>query len=199
MDRKFLNEKWKQLNLMFAFGILSGCIYFNILWRVQGSLFQNEWGMILDQMNAYTLSNLYSLILRQAYMIWIFYLCVWILGFFKIGKIIVQGIVICTGFFTGVGETLLLLELNIKDGTEFFLKFAVILGIHALFLGITFVAANGMSALKWISREKTKKWRQIQVKKYCMIVAISLFLHIVYVFICSYVNNGKISLKFFCV
>ena len=88
MDKSLLLEKWKQLSLMFVFGVFGGCIYFNLLWRFQGSLFQNEWGMIFDRILNCSIKEFYAQIIKYAIWILALQFMIFVLGFMKIGKIL---------------------------------------------------------------------------------------------------------------
>lgn len=197
MDKSLLLEKWKQLSLMFVFGVFGGCIYFNLLWRFQGSLFQNEWGMIFDRILNCSIKEFYAQIMKYAIWILALQFMIFVLGFMKIGKILFQGMVVCSGFLTGAAETLLLLGFHLKEGGIFLGKFLLVFLVHILILGILLTLATAMSFLKWHSAEKTKKWKGIQTKKYLFWTSWTFILHIVYILILSYVNYGKIYLKIF--
>lgn len=197
MDRTLLNEKCKQLFMFFAFGFFGGCIYLNIVWRIQGVMFQNEWGMILDRVQEYSVQRFTEWILHHWYWLIGFHILICLIGMIRYGKIVIQGVVLCIGFMAGALETLLLLTFGIKSGAVFLLKITGVLLPYIILTASLFVVSCAMSFLKWISSEKTKKWKMIQLKRYVILSFSMLIFHLVYIISLSYVNYGKFNLKIF--
>ncbi len=197
MDKALLNEKSKQLFILFTFGVFGGCIYLNIVWRIQGAMFQNEWGMILDRVREYSLERFTEWILHHWYWMIGFHILISLVGMIRYGKIVIQGIVLCIGFVTGALETLLLLTFGIKSGAVFQLKVTGVLLPYIILTGSLFVVSCAMSFLKWTSSEKTNKWKMIQLKRYMILSFAMLIFHLVYIILLSYVNFGKINIKIF--
>lgn len=188
MDKELYYKKLKQLILIFVFGLFCGCIYFNILWRVRGSVFQNEWGLLLDRILEYSVTDFYGAMQRYTVYILAFHIVIFLLGLIKVGKVLMEGMLISMGFLIGGTETLLLLSFHIKDSLLFLAKVIPVLLVYVFLFGIVFGLACTMSSLRWISVEKSKKWKQIRLKKYLILSLGTLVLHIVYILICSYVN-----------
>lgn len=196
MDKVLLEAKCRQLCILFAFGVLGGCIYFNILWLLQGDIFRNEWSILFDHWIKIPLKEYILYILDVWYIFYMFHILVCIAGGLKIGKIMIQGIFLCLGIGTGSAQTLLLLSFDLKTGMVFGLKILIILFPYILVIGSTMILSCAMSSLRWISKEKTTKWKKIQWKRYCIGCFMTLFFHLVYIILLSYVNYEKINLFF---
>lgn len=190
MDKRFLWKNAKQLCLIFFFGFLGGCIYFNLLWYMRGSLFQNEWGMVLDYWNELpVLKNeriVLCLIMELPLLV-----VVLLLGFFRIGKIFFRGLIASFGVMAGGVESLLILSMKLQDGFELLGKWLLVWIIPILALGCEILLSVSMSLVRSDMTGKTEKWKWIQVKKYFFYSAWTIILCTVYVFLVGYVNFEK--------
>ena len=190
MDKELYYKKIKLLSCLLVAGLSVGSIFFNLLWRFQGSVFQNEWGMILNSVLAATVADILKWFQNNMIWILIIQIMICVLGLMKIGKIVVEGIAISGGFWFGAMETLLLLSNNLKDSIVFLFKIVLVVFVHAAVLCVSLVLSCSMSSLKWAKKEKNIKQHH-QLKKYLISVLGILFLHLVYISFVYYVNYRK--------
>lgn len=197
MDKTFLMSRTKRLAILFLVGLFLGCVYFNLLWRFRGSLFQEEWGMLLDRFYDEPL----NVMCKKVFIYLIGMLSVQIVffcfGIVKWGKIIFQGFGICFGIVTGALETLVLLCYDIQDSVKVLLKCICVLGMPLMILSFSVILANAFSSLKWYMNEKSKKWKKIQLKKYIFYFSWSVIVFIGYIMVFRYVNFCGCELGFF--
>lgn len=190
MDKRFLWKNLKQLCLIFSFGFLGGCIYFNLLWHMRGSLFQNEWGMVLDYLSELPLLKNERMVFYLIMELPILFL-VLVLGFFRMGKILFQGLIASFGVMTGGMESLLILSMKLQDGFGLLGKWLLVWMVPILVLGCEILLSVSMSLIRSSMTGKTEKWKRIQVKKYFFYSAWTIILCTIYIFLVGYVNFEK--------
>lgn len=196
MDKIFLKSKSKQLAILFLIGLFLGCIYFNLLWCFQGSVFQDEWGMLLDCFYDEPLREMCKKIFIYLIGMLSVQIVVFVFGIVRWGKIIFQGLGICFGILIGALESLVLLCYDIQDGIRVVLKCICVFGVPLIILVNSVVLANSFSTLKWFKNEKTKKWKKIQLQKYIFYFAWNVIVFIIYILIFRYVNFNKFNWGF---
>ena len=173
------------ITTIFLFGFVLGCICVNTLWRVQDSLFENDWTFALEKILYYVECLPYLPDLNMMACLLVIWGVIFFLGFWKYGRMLLEGIVLCFGMIVGGVETIWLLNINLKDGIQFLLMTFIRLFIVGLvILGMTSISIR-MSKTRKVSNEEIGKKH---IKKYLFWSFAILILVLVYIIVHSYVN-----------
>jgi len=183
MEKSDLKQTLTIIGLLFSFGTVLGCIIINFLWRIQDQLFENDWAFAQE----WILTSVEDMPMVPSVqtIIWMMvpYSIIFLLGFWKYGKIILEGLMLCFGFLIGGIETIWMLNYNLKDG----LLFLMTLFIRTIFMIIILIAMVilGIMKSKLVSNKNSAT---DCIKKYLFWFLIILIIMLVYIIFNTYVN-----------
>ena len=183
MKKNDLKQTLLNVGMIFSFGIVIGCIVINFLWRIQGRLFENDWAFALERIAVFVEDMLWLPTVQTAMWLMVPYCIIFLLGFWKYGKMLIEGLIFCVGFLVGGIETIWILNFNWKDGMLFFAN----LFLKTILMVVFLMTMAVLSITK--SEEVLRKYTLKKgTKTYLFWSLVSLIFVLVYIIFRTYVN-----------
>lgn len=192
MQKNQIAGRTVQICLIFCVGLLIGCLFQNLLWKMESTYYNYMLLIGLDQ--ALENQNRNSSFFLLLAFLGSIYLLLILSGLGKVGKIFGQGIALCTGTMLGSVMSLVLLGRGMQKMFDLFLHGwpAFFISTPALLMGI--ILTCNMST-EW---KITAKQYKSLLRKYVLFSTLAFAAFLLGIFLLCYVNPilEKILQKF---